>query len=334
MKKILIILLLAYLSPCIAQEYRGGEFHFARIDNYHYDVDVDLYYQSPNIPAKDFLVINASTGILDTAYFMANDSITPFVRRLRYHTRLFLPFENQTYIIHVVDSIFLPELVNLDGTGKSFQILQTLLTPPYTQFFGLNSPPVFTHLPTDYYFENGKLIFNSVAEDPDGDTLFYALRDLNLPGFHTYTWPNASDTFLLNFTTGLLTWNKPLYPGKYIVGIDVAEYNSVGYYFGQMRRDVIFEVTEADIVSVQDQIDASEMPFRLSPNPASNEVFISKFPSDSRFEIVDLIGNVMQSGSLSAGTQSLNVSNFTNGIYFVSVFSKGRVWVEKLVVQH
>ncbi len=334
MKFFFIVALLGFISPCIAQEYRGGEFHFARIDNYHYDVDVDLYYLSPNIPAKDFIVINSSTGILDTAYFMANDSITPFVRRLRYHTRIFLPFENQTYIIHVVDSIFLPELVNLDGTGKSFQILQTLLTPPYTQFFGLNSPPVFTHSPTDYYFENGKLIFNSVAEDPDGDTLFYALRDLSLPGFHTYTWPGASDSLSLNLTTGLLVWDKPLYPGKYIVGIDVAEYNSVGYYFGQMRRDVIFEITEADIVAVHDQTDAFGLSFRISPNPASNEVFINHLPSDSRFEIVDLMGNIMQLGSLSAETQSLNVSGFTNGIYFVRVFSKGKVWVEKLVVQH
>lgn len=306
MKKIFIIVLLAYLSPCFAQEYRGGEFHFIRINQSQYEVDIDLYYRSPD-PIKDFILVDASTGVRDTAYLAANDSVSPDEQRLRYHTCLFLPVENNTYVIYVVDSIFLPELVNLDGPNKSFYILHTILTPPYTQFFDLNSPPVFSHSPTDYYFESGKLIFNSNAEDPDGDTLFYRLRDLNIPGYHTYSWPAASDTLLLNFTTGLLTWDKPLYPGKYLVGIGVAEYNSGGYYFGQMQRDVIFGITEADLVAVQDQKDAA--PFLLSPNPASNEVLISKQPSDSRFEIIDLIGNVMHSGSLGEGAQILNISS-------------------------
>jgi hypothetical protein len=334
MKEILIILLLAYLSPCVAQEFRGGELRFVRVDQYRYDTDIDFYYQKPNIPIKNHILVDASTGILDTAYLVSNDSISFDVRRLRYHTRLFLPFEEEMYIIRVLDTVFLPELVNLDGTHKSFFFLGAYLTPPYTQFFGLNSPPVFAHPPTDYTIDDGKLVFNSSALDPDGDTLYYGLIDPNYPVNYIYSLPAFSDTFFLNPLNGVLTWDKPVYAGKYLIGIAVAEYNSVAHYFGQMWRYFILEITEADLVAIHDQTNTLEAPFLLSPNPASNEVLISKLPSDSRFEIVDLMGNSILLGSLNARTQSLNVSDFSNGIYFVRVFSKGKVWVEKLVVQH
>jgi Secretion system C-terminal sorting domain len=332
MKKIFIIVLLAYLSHCIAQEFRGGELHFVRIDQYRYDTDIDLYYQKPNIPIKNFIVIDESTGIRDTAYLVTNDSISPKMQRLRYYTRLFLPFEEQTYIIHVLDTFFC-RIWQIWKERTNLFFLGAYLTPPYTQFFDLNSPPVFAHPPTDYTFNNGKLIFDSGAVDPDGDTLFYELINPNYPDLYDYTWPASSDSFFLNPLNGVLTWDKPLYPGKYLIGVAVAEYNIIAHYFGQMWRYFIIEITEADLVSIQDQTNAFGAPFLLSPNPASNELLISKQPRDSRFEIIDLIGNVMQSGSLGEGTQMLNILSLHSGIYLVRVFLEGRVWTEKLVVQ-
>lgn len=72
---------------------------------------------------------------------------------------------------------------------------------------------------------------------------------------------------------------------------------------------------------------------QLSPNPAHDFVNINDLPTEGRYEIVDFNGKEMHAGRLTAGSHAVDISRLTNGVYLLRFFSKGEVWVEKLVVE-
>jgi hypothetical protein len=84
----------------------------------------------------------------------------------------------------------------------------------------------------------------------------------------------------------------------------------------------------------------------ISPNPADDVVKIElkKDPSVSaafltnfgRLSLVDALGKVVFSNSITENTFSISTKSFTNGVYFLKIESQeGRVWaVQKLVIQH
>lgn len=131
------------------------------------------------------------------------------------------------------------------------------------------------------------------------------------PILGTYVWPNdyigatyASEiTHLKNWITSRIGWIDNNIPGNcYNVGVD--EF-------------------------------AVEASFKLFPNPANEFIHIdfeSKGMVDKQIKIYDGLGKIVYQQNTAKKRQSVNVANFTKGIYFVEVLENDKRMMKKLVI--
>jgi hypothetical protein len=64
----------------------------------------------------------------------------------------------------------------------------------------------------------------------------------------------------------------------------------------------------------------------LYPNPTSSSITVVS-PEIINFQLLDIQGRIMQSGNFIKGENSMDISSFTNGVYFIST----KIGVEKLI---
>jgi hypothetical protein len=77
-----------------------------------------------------------------------------------------------------------------------------------------------------------------------------------------------------------------------------------------------------------------ELTVGVQPNPASDKITITAGGVNSAsVQIVDVLGNVIMNTTVS-GTKSINVSEYRNGIYFVTVSAEGTRVSRKVIVRH
>lgn len=100
-----------------------------------------------------------------------------------------------------------------------------------------------------------------------------------------------------------------------------------------MTNTLIFFLGFQQIGTV-DAGEAWEAPsLQLSPNPAHGQLLIEALPAAGRYEILDFAGKILQSGDLSDGAHTLDISRVPRGVALFRFFAEGKMWVEKLVVE-
>jgi hypothetical protein len=74
----------------------------------------------------------------------------------------------------------------------------------------------------------------------------------------------------------------------------------------------------------------------VAPNPANSYVTVKTNGVDgATVKMVDVLGNVVMSETIISSSKTINVSNFRNGIYFVTVEAKGAKTINrKIIVRH
>jgi hypothetical protein len=74
----------------------------------------------------------------------------------------------------------------------------------------------------------------------------------------------------------------------------------------------------------------------LTPNPADNYVNVSIGTSaNATMKIVDVLGNVVMTDVITDGTETINLGDFKNGVYFIQVeSSETKLMTRKLIVRH
>ncbi len=74
----------------------------------------------------------------------------------------------------------------------------------------------------------------------------------------------------------------------------------------------------------------------LSPNPADNYVSVAiGTTANATMKVVDVLGNVVLTGVITDGTETINISDFKNGVYFIQVeSSETKLMTRKLIVRH
>lgn len=71
----------------------------------------------------------------------------------------------------------------------------------------------------------------------------------------------------------------------------------------------------------------------LYPNPATDFINIADGSANTRFEMVDILGNKIKTGKLDLnGNHKINTSSVLNGVYFITFTEKSRKVTRKIIV--
>jgi hypothetical protein len=71
------------------------------------------------------------------------------------------------------------------------------------------------------------------------------------------------------------------------------------------------------------------VPIKIYPNPANNKITIDAT------DVVDVkLFDVLGKQVTSTKTNDVDVSNLTNGVYFIQVQTKQNMYSQKIIVQH
>ena len=124
--------------------------------------------------------------------------------------------------------------------------------------------------------------------------------------------------------------------------ISIVDINNDGvsdYFFGNARggisfySDVLLDTTLT--LAIKNTLQ-NELVFNMYPNPAESLVTLS-FDNLSReyvnIEILDILGKIYYQNNFNGSQFSINTSNFSKGVYFVSLNSGSKKAVKKLIIQ-
>jgi hypothetical protein len=103
---------------------------------------------------------------------------------------------------------------------------------------------------------------------------------------------------------------------------------SGGYYYLDdvcVSTDSVYSETWTGIFN------SSTTNVNVFPNPASSQLFIANAPPHSAYNIIDVVGKVVESGELTELNSKINVSTFNNGVYFLLLNNK---YSFKIIINH
>jgi len=94
--------------------------------------------------------------------------------------------------------------------------------------------------------------------------------------------------------------------------------------------DLIVNFGVLDVKEVENPIS-----FSINPNPSSDYIYINvDSNSEMDFKVVDVLGNVVLQDVIN-NSKKVNVSNYKNGLYFITISSKDRsIVTRKMIVKH
>ncbi len=104
---------------------------------------------------------------------------------------------------------------------------------------------------------------------------------------------------------------------------------------GGSRVDSV-DVLVTSVLSVTDQ-KQEEVSIAVYPNPVANNLTIAANGVDGGFDVkmTDVLGKVVLNESSNQVKKVVDVSNFKNGVYLVSVFNKGElIQTRRVVIKH
>lgn len=151
------------------------------------------------------------------------------------------------------------DVVNMSNSlGTEFYVESQIIINP---FLGRNSTPILQALPIDFAGLGRKFLHNPGAYDPDGDSLSYSFVtprqgfNINVTGYQplsaymTTAEGGGAPSFIINPSTGTVTWDSPNTVGNFNFAIKVQEWrkNVQGNYIslGYVVRDMQVRVSNS-----------------------------------------------------------------------------------------
>ncbi len=117
-------------------------------------------------------------------------------------------------------------------------------------------------------------------------------------------------------------------------GTELYRYYVINHDNSTLQDSIDVRITS--VLSVNDQ-HQEEIAIAVYPNPVANSLTIAANGVDGVFDIkmTDVLGKVILNESSNQTKKVVDVSNFKNGVYLVSVFSKGElVQTRRVVIKH
>lgn len=109
-------------------------------------------------------------------------------------------------------------------------------------------------------------------------------------------------------------------------------YVQIEHYTGVGIQPIVKAAKETNL-AVNDERLKEDLAFSVYPNPAQDKITIEgeHFASNSVVTILDLQGRQVQSSTLNASKSTLDISNLTQGVYFVRIEDADKIGVQQLI---
>ena len=148
-------------------------------------------------------------------------------------------------------------------------------------------------------------------------------------------------------TSVTLTWNAPEGAINYIIsrnGIEIGQTAETTYTDVLVSKDGVYtycvvaeytdgvSVPECVIVEFFDAISENEVVFSIYPNPVNSTLTINGGAAEYSYAMFNGMGQMVANGK-AQGTEQINVSEMTKGVYFLRLTTGTQVRIEKVVVE-
>ncbi len=97
---------------------------------------------------------------------------------------------------------------------------------------------------------------------------------------------------------------------------DTAQCADIGYYFVDLL------CVSTDSLMCDDPTGVSEhhnMPFSVFPNPADSYIEIMNIKEMTRYQLIDVFGQSIESGQLTPGENQINTTRLSTGMYLLFI---------------
>lgn len=255
-KNIILIALCLVADFAFATHYRAGEILFRKISRFNFEITVNTYTDQLQIAADPSTTsVQIDFGDFTNAIVNRNSSqilsaeIGYGIRKNTY-TTTHNYLGSGTFRVFIFDRNRVDRIKNISG-GDSENIPFCVTAVLVIDNGFTNQSPVLLSSPIDRGCLNRVFVHNPSAYDADGDSLVYEIRppkfdaNTDVPGFEI---PSFTDSFSINQSTGLLTWQRPNKIGIYNIVIRVKEYRKDGrikpFLVGYVDRDMQIRITD------------------------------------------------------------------------------------------
>ncbi|MBR4469395.1 MAG: T9SS type A sorting domain-containing protein [Bacteroidales bacterium] len=148
-------------------------------------------------------------------------------------------------------------------------------------------------------------------------------------------------------TSVTLTWDAPEGAINYIIsrnGIEIGQTAETTYTDVLVSKDGVYtycvvaeyadgiSVPECVIVEFFDAISENEVEFSIYPNPVNSTLTINGGAAEYSYAMFNGMGQMVANGKAN-GTEQINVSEMTKGVYFLRLTTGTQVRIEKVVVE-
>jgi len=243
------VLLILFAGRSYGTHQRAAEITYKHISGLTFEFKITMYTRtsSPADDTRTFMPISWGDGTgaeIPRIIFEPIPNVSDITYNLYKGTHTF-PAPG-SYVISVEDPNRNNGVNNIPNSVNVPMFIETEMV--INPFLGYNNSVQLLNPPIDQGCVGKTFIHNAGAYDPDGDSLSYRLvvckggGGYDIPG---YTYPMASDTFLINPLTGDIVWQTPILQGEYNVAFVIEEWR-YGYKIGSVRRDMQINIVACD----------------------------------------------------------------------------------------
>ena len=168
---------------------------------------------------------------------------------------------------------------------------------------------------------------------PLGDDLTLEWETYNEERLQAFELQNASDAFHFNTFYVSQANGKSNEKSKYKVVVpNTFEMNQNYFRLKMLNEDGTYEFSQVIFVD----LDFRSL-FQIGPNPVEDRLLYIQSRlnaySSLQYDLFDFTGKQLKMGEIKASTQQLNLEGLDPGVYFIRIFSRGRSFIEKIILR-
>ena len=351
MKKLLLLASLISLFSFNAKSSHivGGDTKFEQIGPNQFKVTFRLIRYCNGIAAPTQLsaakvydkgtniLVNTFTATLDTMItFITAGSLVTCVEDYTFSDTITLPNNPNGYYVSWGTCCRALTIVN----HAAASYLWTCDIPDPAIAGGNSSPSFVAYPSTVGLCVNNPINLDFSCIDPDGDSLVYSfvnpysstggMKPFSLLAYNTgFSLANilGTGTISINSSTGIVTGN-PSQMGIYVIAVKCEEFRN-GFKIGEVIRDSEVPAVICSLASTpENSLDNS---ISVYPNP-SNGIFTVETPDNTTMQVFDVYGKLVHSAVLNNMKNTVELNDFSQGIYTVRFTSNGKTAFKKIVL--